>query len=239
MVLNISFRENTFLKMSSLETIVQDTPTYYSQFKQDFILNRKYFKNLKNGVFVDVGAHDGITLSNTYFFEKELKWTGLCIEPIPDIFEKLQQNRKCICVNACAYDTMKKVKFDRVKGYSEMLSGIRETYDEKHKERIEKELKQYGGDIETIDVQALPLSYIFEKYGLTHVNYLSIDTEGSELNVLKGIDFSKITVDVIDVENNYNNLGEIFNTLSPYGFVYQGRVSCDEIFARKEFLEKM
>lgn len=54
-------------------------------------MNERFFKNLKNGVFFDIGAHDGVSLSNTYFFEKELGWSGICLEPIPEVFERLKK----------------------------------------------------------------------------------------------------------------------------------------------------
>ena len=51
---------------------------YKSQFGQDKFLNENIFKNKRNGVFIDIGAHDGITYSNSYVFEKQLDWTGIC-----------------------------------------------------------------------------------------------------------------------------------------------------------------
>ena len=56
---------------------------YYSQFKQDQFLNEVLFNNKKNGFFIDIGAHDGVTISNTLFFEKQNDWKGICIEPNP------------------------------------------------------------------------------------------------------------------------------------------------------------
>ena len=68
---------------------------YYSQYRQDKIvldiLNHK-----RSGFFVDIGAHDGKELSNTYFMEKELDWSGICIEPNPSVTEELKKNRNCI-----------------------------------------------------------------------------------------------------------------------------------------------
>ncbi len=60
--------------------------TYYSQHRQDEYLFKNFFYDTYNGVFVDVGAHDGIDLNNTLFFEKELHWKGINIEPIPSVF---------------------------------------------------------------------------------------------------------------------------------------------------------
>lgn len=55
---------------------------YKSQYSQDKFLNENFFKNKKNGVFIDIGAHDGITMSNSFFYEKQLGWDGLCVEQI-------------------------------------------------------------------------------------------------------------------------------------------------------------
>jgi len=69
---------------------------YYSQYQQDKYLNEIVFKNKEKGFFLDIGAHDGASLNNTYFFEKYRKWNGICIEPIPEVFAKLDENRNCI-----------------------------------------------------------------------------------------------------------------------------------------------
>lgn len=66
---------------------------FNSQYKQDKILEEKIFRGFKNGFFVDVGAHDGITINNTLYFEEYNMWKGLNIEANPDVFEKLKKNR--------------------------------------------------------------------------------------------------------------------------------------------------
>ena len=62
---------------------------YHSQDGQDLYLDKHVFKGLKNGIFVDIGANDGITINNTLFFEKVLGWNGLCIEPNDNYFNAL------------------------------------------------------------------------------------------------------------------------------------------------------
>ena len=71
-----------------------------SQLGQDKIVD-EYFRGKRHGVFVDIGAYDGLTFSNTLMLERERDWTGICIEPLPDIFAELRKNRRCICVQAC------------------------------------------------------------------------------------------------------------------------------------------
>lgn len=70
----------------------------------------------KAGVFVDIGANDGVTISNTCYLEKEHGWTGLAIEPIPAVFEKLKRNRSCITVHGCVTPTPGKALFMEMVG---------------------------------------------------------------------------------------------------------------------------
>lgn len=119
---------------------------FYSQFKQDKFLHQKVFNGKREGVFVDIGAHDGVSFSNTYFFEKSLGWKGICVEPIPEVFERLKNNRTAICFQGCICDKYETASFLRVKGYAEMLSGILENYDPKHVERIHNEVSEKGGN---------------------------------------------------------------------------------------------
>ena len=60
---------------------------FHSQFEQDKFLEQNIFKGYKNGFFIDVGAHNGISMSNTLFFEKENGWKGINIEPIPSVLK--------------------------------------------------------------------------------------------------------------------------------------------------------
>src|SRR3974390_100826 len=73
-------------------------PPYYSQIGPERNLKGGAFCGKRNGVFVDVGAYDGISFSNTLMFERELGWTGLCIEPNPDVFPRLIENRSATCL---------------------------------------------------------------------------------------------------------------------------------------------
>ena len=130
---------------------------YHSQSNQDRYLNENYFNGKRCGFFVDVGAHDGVSISNTLFFERELGWKGICIEPIPDIFKSLSENRISLCINACAYNRNTVVEFKHISGYSEMLSGIVSSYNPLHNRRISNELSIHGGSENTISVDAVRL----------------------------------------------------------------------------------
>jgi FkbM family methyltransferase len=209
--------------------------TYYSQCDQDKFVNEELLHNFRGGVFLDVGANDGISLSNTYFFEKELGWTGICLEPIPSVFERLQANRRCRCIRGCAstkHNTMK--RFLHISGPLEMLSGLVDKFDPKHKTRIERLLKDCGGSYELMDVPCYNLNNILENTGITHIHFFSIDTEGGEFDILKNFDFSKCQVDVIAVEDNYKT-HPFTALLKTKGFDLVKTLEQDLIFVNKNF----
>ena len=182
-----------------------DPRQYNSQYLQDVMLDRWVFGGMTNGTFVDIGAHDGVTYSNSYFFEKVRGWHGVAIEPNPDVFKQLAANRQCTALNCCVSEREGIVPFLKLSGYSEMLSGIVDTYDPEHRRRIEAELRQFGGHAETIEVPARRFDDIARECGLAEITYLSIDTEGSELSILRGIDFSKLFVHALTVEYNFEH----------------------------------
>jgi FkbM family methyltransferase len=180
--------------------------TYYSQCKQDEFLEKNIFKGYKNGFFMDVGAHDGVSINNTLYFEKNNNWSGVNIEPIENIYDKLIINRpSCININ-CAideYDGTSEFIFNE--GYTEMLSGLKKTYDPRHNMRLNRELQQYGGSTSIILVPTKKIETICNEHKINTINYLSIDVEGAEFNVIKSINFDKVFIDVIGFENNYND----------------------------------
>lgn len=180
---------------------------YYSQEYQDRILEEKIFKGYKFGIFVDVGAHDGKTYNNTLYFENNNKWQGYNIEPIKSVFNKLVINRpNSININ-CAINNSDGISdFILNTGYTEMISGLKDTYDNRHFHRLNLELCEYGGTSNIIKVNTKKLSTIFDEYNVKYINYLSIDTEGSEFNVIQSIDFDKVFIDIIQFENNYQDI---------------------------------
>jgi FkbM family methyltransferase len=193
---------------------------YHSQYDQDRYLETHVFKGFRNGIFVDVGAHDGETINNTLFFEEERGWTGLNIEPIPDVFAKLQEHRPR-CINLCCAidETSGTADFLLNTGYTEMLSGLHKQYDPRHKKRVETEIQEHGGTSIVLQVPTRRLDEIFKEHGIQHVHYLSVDVEGAERSVLKSIDFQKVFIDVIEFENNYPNVSDsIVNDLERKGY---------------------
>lgn len=203
---------------------------FYSQHQQDLYLYNHFFKHKYKGTFVDIGAHDGISISNSYFFEKNMGWNGICIEPIPEVFASLTANRKCKCIQGCIWKDAQEVPFLRVWGYSEMLSGIYKNYHPEHLKRIQREIEQFGGRSELITVNCFDLTNLLLANKLTKVDYLSLDTEGGEYEILCSINFDLIDIDVITVEKNYDFPFEMF--LSSKGYTKVSQLGCDEVYKK-------
>jgi hypothetical protein len=113
-----------------------------------------------------------------------------------------------------------------------MLGGLIDKYDPKHVERVRKELKECGGTSKEITVSCYTFNDLMQSNGITHVNFLSIDTEGGEYEILSTIDFSKFLIDVITVEDNYGD-SRFVQLLDKNGFSLAGTRGCDLIFARR------
>ena len=112
-----------------------------------------------------------------------------------------------------------------------MLSGIKNSYHPDHLLRIDSEIKKHGGNKELIKVKSNSLKKIFEDCSVKKVDYLSIDTEGSELEILSSIDFEKVDIRVISTENSSRK--NIKEFLSDKGYDMLNVVCGDEIYCKK------
>lgn len=196
---NIDNHKNFFVHLNDYK--------YNSQFKQDKYLETNIFKGYKNGFFVDVGAYDGIKINNTLYFEKYNNWTGINIEPIKKVYDKLVINRpNSINLNYAICNNNGITNFICNTGYTEMISGIEDNYNKKHYQRLLKENHKMGSTTEIIKVNTKKLETICDENKVLHINYLSIDVEGSEFEVIKSINFDRVFIDVIEFENNYDDI---------------------------------
>lgn len=175
---------------------------YYSQYGQDkMVLEILRYK--KDGFFVDIGANDGITFSNTKCME-DFGWGGVCAEPDCDVFKKLNNNRKSININAAVGNRNGKAKFTKIVGRAQMLSGLSDQYSEEHYNRMKKEVRENGDSVEEVEVRIVTFDELMKDIPDTKIiDFVSIDTEGSELTVLESIDFKKWNISVLAVEDNY------------------------------------
>jgi len=216
-----------------------------SQIQQDIILDQQIFKGKSNGVFVEVGALDGFGASNTWFFEMERNWSGLLIEPNPVEFNKRNQHPRpnSIFENCAISDVEMDINFLSIEGPCNVLSGIMEFYNTQHLERINRELEMYsnhpeGHELysrkEEIPMKAVRLQTLFDKHNITKIDFISIDVEGAELQVLNSINFDKVDISLFMIENNYGLEKETEFLLSK-GYKLLGNIQWDSVFIKNDF----
>lgn len=210
--------------------------TYYSQFGQDQFLDQQVFKGKKRGIFVDIGAYDGITSSNSYFFEKYRNWSGLCIEPTPDAYEKLKKNRRAKTINGCIWKKTGPALFLKVmypNGIAHELSGLVESYDTRSFKTLKEYwMREHQYIVEEIMVPCFSFNDLCSQEGYTTIDYLSIDTEGSELAILQSIDFNTFSIKIIGVENNYNEPA-IKEFLATKNYRFITRIGVDDFYCKE------
>lgn len=173
---------------------------FYGQFLEDKYIN-ELFPNENNGVCIEIGAYDGVSFSNSYFFEKK-GWNCLCIEPIPDSFDKCKSVRKN-CVKCCISDKDKDdAEFTVFNILGNNLSAISSLNPD---ERLVESHKHLIKDTSKIQVKVRSLTSLLDELNFDKdIDFISIDTENTELDVLKGIDFNKYNIKMLIIENNYN-----------------------------------
>ena len=203
---------------------------FASQSGQDKIIKNSFFRSKKNGFFVEIGAFDGVEGSNCLHFEKSMNWDGIAIEPSKKQFEKLSQNRNCKVLNEVISSTEKDVEFIEVVEGLTQMSGIN------NKDYSAKLI--IGNDKNTKINKAKIKTSTFEKNIINkEIDYLSIDIEGTELEVLKSINFEKYIIKVISVENNNPEKINFNSFLKENNFSFFDRVGQDEIFYNNNYFK--
>lgn len=174
-------------------------------------LDKKLLKylNFSNGVFVEAGANDGISQSNTALYEFEYGWTGLLIEPNFQKYLECKRNRKQSIVENYAL-VSHNYKMNTISGnfnqtgYVESLTSL--VYDSG--DWCDEYLKQNKEQIvdNLVDVPAITLTKLLEKNNLSQIDFISLDVEGYEISVLNGLDFSRFSPKFFLVETTtYEN----------------------------------
>jgi FkbM family methyltransferase len=199
----------------------------YSQFGEDKYIS-SLFPNDYIGTCVEVGAYDGITLSNTLYFEKK-GWSCLCIEPIPLQYGKCKSIRKN-AINCAISDSNK----EDIPFYIYNINNNNESAMSSLEpdSRLIESHKDIINNVLEIKVKCRTLTSILDEAKFPNViDFISIDTENTELDVLKGFDFSKYSVRYFIIENNFN---EPFceDYLKKFGYVKKDRLGVNDIFEK-------
>lgn len=199
-----------------------------SQIRQDLIV-LSYLNFKKNGFFVEFGATNGVDFSNSYLMEKEFDWKGILSEPATCWHEDLARNRACNIDNSCVWASSESTLPFR----ETVISGLSTIASFSNSDHHQKERKNG----KTYLVKSISLADLLKKYDApSHIDYLSIDTEGSEFEILKNFDFSLYTFEVISCEHNYSPMRhKIYALLTSNGYkrIFQDLSFFDDYYVKE------
>lgn len=171
---------------------------------------KQVLRGQERGFYVEVGADDGEGYSNSLFFERFRAWSGVLIEPNQESFAKMKQlNRRALLLNTCVSPSNLSEPLTFVSNPFEghntnFLGGISSYLEMTQDGQLQAQYEKHfaGGDMYTPVVQTLrcsPLVDLLPDFVDT-VDYLSLDTEGSELGILESIPFDEIDIKLISVD---------------------------------------
>jgi len=169
----------------------------------------------REGYFVEFGACDGRSLSNTLLLENEFGWTGILAEPNPTWHDALTNNRKCTISKKCVHNNSNETIHFSCSTIPE-LSRITEIIPDDVHERTGNRQEEQSVIVETISL----LDLLMEHKAPYYIDYLSIDTEGSEYIILQDFDFSAYQFGLITIEHagEKEKRDALFNLLTDNGY---------------------
>lgn len=188
----------------------------------------------RGGFFLDSGASDGRSGSNTLTLEVDYGWTGICIEPNADLYARLVRNRTCRCLDCCLYSRDGEVEFFEAPG---VYGGIVDEYDPDHLEfaRAFAAGSTTGSSptIPTVRKRARTVGSILRDCRAPSViDYWSLDTEGSELAILRSFPFDEYRVRFLTIEHNHTPArAAIADFLAGQGFRRVADLGIDDGYA--------
>ena len=215
----VKFEKQQFPFFWDLSSKIDDYDDIFLEFYSYLLKHRKVSKaqlfqdlfvqfihgDKSNGTFLEFGATDGVSLSNSMMLENKFGWSGVLAEPSPQWHEKLFENRpNSTILTECIYsETGRKLDF------FVSDSGVLSTLDEFRESDVSsmpgntqlRNASGYNCEVETISLNDVILEY----FDGAKIDYMSVDTEGSELLILKQFDFSKYAPKVVTVEHNFTD----------------------------------
>lgn len=202
---------------------------YASQAGQDQTVER-ILKGKRGGIFLDVGAYDGLTGSNSLYFEKYLGWSGVMVEPVKQHRETARLWRTSPCLPYAIADQDGEATFIAVtEGYTQM-SGLEGEYDAAMLRRVRSDPRHAE---DRITVQTRSLNSLFVETGMNRVDFVSLDIEGGELAALTAFDHARYRVDVWAIENNTGG-PQIAALMREKGYNLAEFCGVDEIYVRND-----
>ena len=172
-----------------------------------FVLNKLNFK--ENGFFIELGGDDGVRKSNTLTLEENYNWNGIVIEACKEMYNKCLQSRKCIVLNDCIYSEETEIDFlDADGGPSGILGHDNKSENDKIIDRVGRtyKIEEKDGPV-VLRKKTKTLNNILEENNAPqNIDYLSLDVEGAEYEILKNFSFNKWNIKILSIERPSHEL---------------------------------
>jgi len=217
------------IKMISIlkKTLPKKFKTFLKKFRKFNSINnldKKLLKylNFKDGFYIECGANDGVNQSNTWYFEKILKWRGILIEPNEKLFKNLKNNRSS-------------------KNIFKNVALVSEDFKNKNEEiylsenNLESKLTNVKNPINQ-KVVTETLNNILKEFNVNKINFFSLDVEGYEEEVLRGLNLNIFDIDYILIETN--NFDKINIMLKNSNYTLQEKLSFHDYLFKKNKHQK-
>lgn len=200
-----------YFSQSMVEKLIMSLQESKAQFRQDvFALAESEFK--RGGYFVEFGATDGVTGSNSYLLESQFGWKGVLAEPATRFHADLLANRSCVLDFRAVWS-----RSGELLPFKEAKIGALSTFQFLESKDQYRRYREQG---KIYTVETVSLLDLLDQAGAPElIEFLSIDTEGSELAILLSFDFSRYRFNAITVEHNFSqNRAAIRKCLEDAGY---------------------
>ena len=205
---------------------------FYGQWNPpvDQFLFENYFKDKEDGFFIECGAFDGVMECCCKFFEEFKGWTGVNIEPVPEVFDNLCANRpESTNVRAALSDKNATATFKQAihPRYGNHFGNGSISHTDSHKNSLVRE----GCKFEEYEVDTITFSKLIQDLEIKHIDLFVLDVEGHELSVLEGMKGCPVMPDIMCVEHGH--LGDQLNkAMSDLGYKFDKKSHNNSFYTR-------
>lgn len=200
---------------------------------QDQFIYETYFRNKKNGVYLEIGGYDGWRGSNCYFFEKTLNWKGAIVEASPTWVKEIGKYRNAEVVHAAISDSNGYAEFVDVISGATQMGGLSRNY---FGPRLPQVRAYPGHEERQVTIPAMTLGTLLNSLNMKQVDYCSIDVEGAEFSILKDFEFHNYDISVFSIENALGiHDASVKEVLTSSGYQLTDVIGDDEIYVKNGF----